>query len=100
MYHRVYFTHHEDIKLIEASEWSLHGLPERHDEAHSCEGPLTARECLCVLGCSGRGSLWVHLYLGMCVCVCEKKSYSTKLTMLNTIHVLHSGKLSWICEVP
>ena len=40
--HDMHTTDHKDVKLIQATEWRLDGLPEGHDEADGGEGTLAS----------------------------------------------------------
>ena len=46
---QVWFAHHEYIKLIQASEGRVHGIPEGQDEADSSEGTLSTRQRLQIM---------------------------------------------------
>jgi len=54
----LWLTHHRDIKLINATEGCLHGLPEGHDEADSSVWAFSTRKWLDV-----------HCWLWLVTCV-------------------------------
>ena len=57
---KIIMTYHKDIKLIQASERRLHGIPETEDETDSGEGPFSPRQRLQVL-VHLRTLCWRHL---------------------------------------